>query len=98
MRSVTLFSCRTVATLRILRATCLAAGVLATFMASTIFAKGQFAVLSTPERLVAEAGHAKADGNLALAYALLREAMGVVPDNPVIRWQLGQVKVGSEWL
>src|SRR3954470_24087009 len=98
MRSLTVFWCRTTETSRVLHVTGLAAGILAAVVASTLLAKDRIAVLSTPERLVEDAGQAKGDGNIALAYALLREAMAVVPSNPVIRWQLGQVKVGGEWL
>jgi hypothetical protein len=35
---------------------------------------------------------------MAIAYALLHEAVRVAPDYSLARWQLGQIKVGSEWL
>jgi hypothetical protein len=67
-------------------------------LAGPLSADSRAVVKSTPDRLVDEAGQAKTDGNSALAYALLREAVDISPESSLARWQLGQVKVGDEWL
>jgi hypothetical protein len=60
---------------------------------------GKVAVVATTvDRLIDEAGSAKSDGNVALAYAMLHDVVRIAPDNPQARWQLGQVKVQGEWL
>lgn len=58
----------------------------------------QAVVLTTVERIIEEAGQAKTDGNSALAYAMLHAAIHLAPENSLARWQLGQVRVGGEWL
>jgi hypothetical protein len=50
------------------------------------------------KRLLDESGDARSAGNLGLAYGLLHEAVRIDPNNSQARWQLGQVKVGGEWL
>lgn len=67
-------------------------------LAGPLSADSRAIVKTTPDRLVDEAGQAKTDGNSALAYALLREVVDISPENSLARWQLGQVKVGDEWL
>jgi hypothetical protein len=54
--------------------------------------------LRTADQLVDEACWAKADGQPAVAYSLLHQVVQIAPDNSLARWQLGQVKVGKEWL
>ncbi len=53
---------------------------------------------TTAEKLIDEAGGAKADGRTATAYALLHRVVRIEPDNSLARWQLGQVKINDEWL
>ena len=53
---------------------------------------------TTIDRMIDESGQARAEGNLGLAYALLHDAVRIAPDHAQARWQLGQVKVGNEWL
>ena len=67
-------------------------------LAGPLSADSRAVVKSTPDRLVDEAGQAKTDGNSALAYAPCAQAVDISPDNALARWQLGQVKVGDEWL
>src|SRR3954463_682142 len=98
MRSLTPFSCRTFGTHRIVRATGLTVALLAVLLPGSLSASERPAVATTSDRLVEQAGQAKVVGNRALAYALLREARVVAPDNSLIRWQLGQMKVGGQWM
>src|SRR5262249_20496044 len=53
---------------------------------------------TTAEQLIDQAGQAKADGQSALAYALLHRVVRIDPDNALARWQLGQVQVDREWV
>jgi len=52
----------------------------------------------TAERLVEEARQAELDCDNSRFFALLRQAVQIAPDYELARWQLGQVKVGGEWL
>jgi hypothetical protein len=56
------------------------------------------AVSETAVRLVDEARQAKLAGDTTRQFSLLRQAVGIAPDYELARWQLGQVKVGDEWL
>ncbi|MCI0332176.1 MAG: HINT domain-containing protein [Planctomycetes bacterium] len=53
---------------------------------------------TTAERLVASARQAEIDGDTEKCYRLLREAVRVVPDFTLARWQLGQMQVDGQWL
>jgi hypothetical protein len=53
---------------------------------------------STVTRLIEEAGQARSEGDVRLANMLLRDAISIDPDNVKAHWQLGNVKVGEEWL
>src|SRR5262245_59278013 len=53
---------------------------------------------TTSERLVAEARQAEMKGDAAEQFSLLREAVRAEPDNEQARWQLGEIKVGNEWI
>src|SRR5262245_31794110 len=53
---------------------------------------------TTSERLVAEARQAEIKGDTAQQFSLLREAVRAEPDNKSARWQLGEIKVGDEWM
>src|SRR3954451_8813754 len=90
--------CREFKTICVPAATVMGGFLLMAGFAQIAAADNRAVVLTTVERLIDEAGQAKADGNSAMAYALLREAVGVSPENSSARWQLGQLKVGSEWL
>jgi hypothetical protein len=50
------------------------------------------------ERLVREASQAKAAGDEARSFALLREAVRMAPDFGPARAQLGQIKVDDKWI
>jgi hypothetical protein len=62
------------------------------------FANDPAVSLKTADQLINEASQAKAKGEQAIAYELLHRVVRIAPDNSLARWQLGQVKVGSEWL
>jgi hypothetical protein len=49
-------------------------------------------------QLIEESGQARTDGDLRLATALLRDAVRIDPNNATAQWQLGNLKVGEEWL
>ena len=66
--------------------------------AGVSIAHDQVISLKTADQLIGEAGGAKSGGQPAVAYALLRQAVRVAPDNSLARWQLGQVKVENEWI
>ena len=53
---------------------------------------------TTIDRLINQAALAKSNDNVALACALLHQVVRIAPENPLARWQLGQVKVHGEWL
>lgn len=53
---------------------------------------------TTSERLVAEARQAEMKGDAAEQFARLREAVRAEPDNEQARWQLGEIKIGDEWM
>ena len=50
------------------------------------------------ERLVDRARQAEVEGDTARQFALLRKAIRVAPDHELARWQLGQLKVGDDWM
>lgn len=50
------------------------------------------------EQLIDQAGKAKADGQSALAYALLHHVVQIEPDNALAHWQLGQVRIDGAWV
>ena len=92
-----IFGCRGWETLRIRYATVI--GVLVPIAwARVAGANDQKVAVATADRLIDAAGKAKTDGQDARAYALLHEAVRTAPDNSLARWQLGQVKVGRDWL
>jgi Pretoxin HINT domain len=66
--------------------------------AGVVGAKNQDRATTTANQLLDAAGRAKADGQSGQAFALLHEAVKLAPENSVARWQLGQVKVGKDWL
>jgi hypothetical protein len=90
--------CRKFDTLFLRRATLFVALSIPIGVSSVAIASNKDIAVTTVDRLIDEAGQSKSDGNAAMAYALLREAVRVAPDNSLVRWQLGQVKVGDEWL
>jgi hypothetical protein len=55
-------------------------------------------VSETALRLVDEARLAKLAGDATRQFALLRQAVSLAPDYEVARWQLGQIKVGDDWV
>jgi hypothetical protein len=69
-----------------------------TVPAGSVGAKNHDSVSTTADQLLEAAGRAKADGQSGQAFALLHEAVKLAPENSVARWQLGQVKVGKDWL
>jgi hypothetical protein len=90
--------CRNCATFCVRSAT-LFAGIFATLACVGVSAaRNEGGSPRAPEQLLDEAVKAKASGQPAVAYALLRQVVSIAPDNSLARWQLGQVKVGNEWL
>ncbi len=90
--------CRQIATV-CFRSTALFAAVLSVVASSgVVSAHDQPVSFKTVDQLISDASRAKSDGQSAVAYALLHQAVRIAPDNSLARWQLGQVKVGGEWL
>ena len=90
--------CRQCATLCVRSATLFLGALLASVWTGGVFAHDQEISFKTADQLIAEACRAKSDGQQAVAYALLHRAVRIAPDNSLARWQLGEVKVGNEWL
>jgi hypothetical protein len=90
--------CRQFATIGIRSATLLVGVLLVSAWAGIAAAHDQQVSLRTADQLIDEACRAKADGQPAVAYSLLHQVVRIAPDNSLARWQLGQVKVGNEWL
>jgi hypothetical protein len=67
-------------------------------MAAAWFVSTASADTSTASRLIKESGQARSEGDLRLAYALLHDALRIEPDNAQAHWQLGEVKVGKDWV
>ena len=72
--------------------------VLSGWLAATAAFANEPAYSTTSERLVAEARQAEMKGDAAQQFSLLREAVRAEPDNESARWQLGEIKVGDEWM
>jgi hypothetical protein len=49
------------------------------------------------DRLVASAAQAEISGDTSKSFSLLQDAIRVDPENPLARWQLGQIKVDKQW-
>ncbi len=90
--------CRKFEAFGVRRATVTACVILQFALGGVAAAHRQNAIPTTADRLIDEAGQAKTEGNAALAYALLHEAVRIAPDNSLARWQLGQVNVAGDWL
>lgn len=98
MRHGVFLGCRELGTFRGRSAALLAAILLATWPLGDAAGKNQATGSTTADQLIEAAGQAKADGQQGRAYALLHEAARVAPECSLARWQLGQVKIGKEWL
>ena len=79
-------------------ATLLITAIAAVFSASALIAREEQSSFGTVERLLHEASQAKATGQCGAAYALLHQVVRIEPENSIARSQLGQIKVGREWL
>ena len=90
--------CRQFATICIRSATLLVCVLLVSIWADIAAGHDQQVSLRTADQLIDEACRAKAEGQPAVAYSLLHQVVRFAPDNSIARWQLGQVKVGKEWL
>src|SRR2546421_1424083 len=53
---------------------------------------------SDADRLIATAAQAGISGEVSKAFALLKDAIRIDPENQLARWQLGQVKVDKQWV
>ena len=89
--------CRRIDTNRLPLATLFAAVSVAIVSTSLAFARDRDEASIVP-KLIDESGQARAEGDLRLATTLLRDAVRIEPDNAQAQWQLGNVKVGDEWL
>jgi hypothetical protein len=89
--------CRDIDTVCVWRATFFVALLLANASPGSALASNP-SVPTTVDRILDESGQARAEGNLGLAYALLHDAVRIAPNHAQARWQLGQVKIGDEWL
>ncbi len=79
------------------------AAFVATILMTTVLsglaaAHNQIVGSRTSDQFIDDASRAKTNGQPALAYALLHQAVRIAPDNSLARWQLGQMKVDGEWL
>src|SRR3977135_3192585 len=90
--------CRQCATFCVRSATLFLGVLLVSAWAGITAAHDQEISFKTADQLIDEAGRAKSYGQPALAYSLLHQVVRIAPDNSLARWQLGQVKVDSEWL
>ena len=93
-----LLRCRQCATFCVRSATLFLGVLFLLAWAGVGLAHDQEISLKTADQLINEACRAKSDGQQAVAYALLHRAVRIAPDNSLARWQLGEIKVGNEWL
>src|SRR5262245_17527853 len=93
-----LLRCRGFATKRAWIATIVAGYLFGLGTAGFALADSRDRSPTTADQLIDQAGRAKADGQSALAYALLHQVVRIEPDNALARWQLGQVEVDREWV
>src|SRR5262245_2246609 len=72
--------------------------LLSGWLVSVAASSNDVAKPTTPEALVEQARQAEMAGDTARQFSLLREAGQLAPDSQLIRWQLGQLKVGDKWM